>query len=223
MFIQDNCPACGSTNLVKNGNTYYGKTRLKCKNCGRQFVEKRTHTPLSNECKRRVELMLAERLSLEAICRVMEIEPHRLYAYMDELYGEIPEDLACSIPDNAAIELVENDCEADELCGAARAVVRWPQVQQEMALAGLGSQQPPSDSPVCWRPKRGRSQRVVGGSARALPRAGYLLHRRLGGLQKSHPGRAASVPKDEEGHRTGGPAIMLRGSSARFGNGARDW
>lgn len=59
--------------------------------------------------------MLAERLSLEAICRVMEIEPHRLYAYMDELYDEIPEDLACSIPDNADIELVEVNCEADEL------------------------------------------------------------------------------------------------------------
>lgn len=115
MYLQDNCPACGSTNLVKNGNTYYGKARLKCKDCRRQFVDKRTYAPLSSECKRRIELMLAERLSLEAICRVMEIEPHRLYSYMDELYDEIPEDLACSIPDNADIELVEVDCEADEL------------------------------------------------------------------------------------------------------------
>jgi len=115
MYLQDTCPACGSTKLVKNGNTYYGKTRLKCRDCHRQFVEKRTYAPLSNECKRRIELMLAERLSLEAICRVMEIEPHRLYAYMDELYDEIPQDLACSIPDNADIELVEVNCEADEL------------------------------------------------------------------------------------------------------------
>ena len=85
MSLQDNCPACGSTNLVKNGNTYYGKTRLKCKDCRRQFVEKRTHAPLSSECKRRIELMLAERLSLEAICRVMEIRAHQLYAYMERI------------------------------------------------------------------------------------------------------------------------------------------
>jgi len=115
MYLQDTCPSCCSTKLVKNGNTYYGKTRLKCKDCHRQFVEKRTYAPLSNECKRRIELLLAERLSLEAICRVMEIEPHRLYAYMDELYDEIPEDLACSIPDCADIDMVKVDCEADEL------------------------------------------------------------------------------------------------------------
>lgn len=100
---------------MKNGNTYYGKARLKCKDCYRQFVEKRTYAPLSSECKRRIELMLAERIALEAICRVMEIKPHQLYSYMDELYDEIPEDLACSIPDNADIELVEADCETDEL------------------------------------------------------------------------------------------------------------
>ncbi len=115
MYLQDNCPACGSANLVKNGNTYYGKTRLKCKNCHRQFVEKRTYASLSSECKGRIELMLAERIALEAICRVMEIKPHQLYSYMGELYDEIPEDLACSIPDNADIELVEVNCEADEL------------------------------------------------------------------------------------------------------------
>lgn len=92
--------------------------------------------------------MLAERLSLEAICRVMEIEPHRLYSYMDELYDEIPEDLACSIPDNADIELIDVDCEANELCGAARAVIRRTKDQQEVALASLGSQQSPSGGPV---------------------------------------------------------------------------
>ena len=115
MFIQHNCPNCGSTNLVKNGATYYGKSRLLCKRCGRQFVEFRQHEPLSNECKRRIELMLAERISLEAICRVMEIKPHQLYAYMDELYAEIPVDLACSVNEIADIELVKVDCEADEL------------------------------------------------------------------------------------------------------------
>lgn len=115
MFQQHNCPACGSTNLVKNGSTYYGKARLKCKRCARQFVQMRTYQPLSNDSKRRIELLLAERISLEAIWRVIEIEAHQLYTYMDELYDEIPPDLACSIQDTTDIELVKIDSELDEL------------------------------------------------------------------------------------------------------------
>lgn len=116
MFHQHNCPACGSTNLVKNGATHYGKARLKCKHCQRQFVQHRTYAPLSKECKRRIELLLAERIALAAICRVMEIEPHQLYNYMDELYQEIPQDLACQIPSYVTdIELVMINTEADEL------------------------------------------------------------------------------------------------------------
>ena len=115
MYQQDNCPACGSTNLVKNGQTHCGKARLKCKRCQRQFVHKRTHAPLADECKRRVELMLAERISLEAICRAMGTKQHQPCAYMDELYGQIPENPGCCIPDDADMELVEVNCEADEL------------------------------------------------------------------------------------------------------------
>lgn len=121
MFYQHNCPDCGCSNIVKNGRTYYGKARAKCKKCGRQFVLVRQHPPLSNEQKRRIELLLAERISLEGICRVLEIKAHQLYAYMDELYAEIPTDLAASICQPGQIELVCLECEADELCGAARA------------------------------------------------------------------------------------------------------
>lgn len=131
MFQQHNCPACDSTNLVKNGSTYYAKARLKCKSYGRQFVQMRTYTPLSNESKRRIELLLAERISLEAICRVMEIKPHQLYAYMDELYDEVPQDLACSVKDKAAIELVKVDSELDELWS----FVGWKANKQWLWLA----------------------------------------------------------------------------------------
>lgn len=115
MFMQHNCPACGSTNLIKNGATYYGKARLKCKQCARQFVTQRKHPPLSNECRRRIELLLAERISLEGICRALEIKPHQLYTYMDELYGEVPADLASSVSEQAHLELFMIDCETDEL------------------------------------------------------------------------------------------------------------
>lgn len=91
----------------------------------------RTYTPLSNESKRRIELLLAERISLEAICRVMEIKPRQLYAYMDELYDEVPQDLACSVKDKAAIELVKVDSELDELWS----FVGWKANKQWLWLA----------------------------------------------------------------------------------------
>jgi insertion element IS1 protein InsB len=59
--------------------------------------------------------MLAERISLEAICRVMEIDAHQLYTYMDELYDEVPQDLACSVNYTTDIELVKVNSELDEL------------------------------------------------------------------------------------------------------------
>ncbi len=91
---------------VKNGRTYYGKARAKCKKCGRQFVLVRQHAPLSNEQKRRIELLLADRISLEGISRVLDIKAHQLYAYMDELYAKIPIDLAVPIRQPVDIELV---------------------------------------------------------------------------------------------------------------------
>ena len=47
----------------------------------------------------------------------MEIDPYQLYTYMDELYDEVPQDLACSINknDSTDIELVKIDSELDEL------------------------------------------------------------------------------------------------------------
>lgn len=115
MFYQHNCPGCGSSNIVKNGATYYGKARGKCNSCGRQFVFVRQHTLLSTDQKRRIELLLAERISLAGICRVIEIKAHQLYAYMDELYAEVPTELACSTSQVTDIELHCLDCETDEL------------------------------------------------------------------------------------------------------------
>ncbi len=105
----------GVARAIKNGSTYYGKALPKCKACQRQFVFGRTHERLSDECKRRVELILAGRISLDAICRVMEIKQHQLYAYIDELYDEAPDDLACPVTGDTDIELTNADCESDEL------------------------------------------------------------------------------------------------------------
>jgi IS1 family transposase len=115
MFIQHICPNCSSSNIVKNGRTYYGKARNKCQDCQRQFVVVRRYPPLSHEQKRRIELLLAERISLKGICRALEIQAHQLYRYMDELYDELPANLACSATQVGEIELHCLECETDEL------------------------------------------------------------------------------------------------------------
>jgi transposase-like protein len=35
-----NCPDCGSNQVIKNGSQY-GRKRYKCKNCSRQFQNKK--------------------------------------------------------------------------------------------------------------------------------------------------------------------------------------
>lgn len=61
----------------------YGRAIVLGYQAQRQFIGKRVCAPLSNDCKRRIELMPAERISLEAICRVMEIEPHGLPYFLN--------------------------------------------------------------------------------------------------------------------------------------------
>ncbi|MEP1060480.1 hypothetical protein NDI38_18775 [Stenomitos frigidus AS-A4] len=41
-----NCPKCQSTQIIKYGQTHYGKPRFRCQGCGRQFVEHATCQPL---------------------------------------------------------------------------------------------------------------------------------------------------------------------------------
>jgi insertion element IS1 protein InsB len=102
-------------NIVKNGHTYYGKSRGKCKDCSRQFVFDRQNHSLSQEQKQLIEKLLLERLSLEGICRVLNISAYLLYSYMDEVCQRVPEDLNAEVPADAQIELKVLECEADEL------------------------------------------------------------------------------------------------------------
>jgi insertion element IS1 protein InsB len=127
------CYYCGSVNIVKNGRTYYGKARGKCKDCSRQFVFERRNQSLSQEQKRLIELLLLERLSLEGICRVLGIPPYHLYRYMDELYGEVPEDLNAQVASSAEIQLLCYECESDELWGFVgfKADKQWLWVAQD--------------------------------------------------------------------------------------------
>jgi IS1 family transposase/transposase-like protein len=127
------CYYCGSVNIVKNGRTYYGKARGKCKDCSRQFVFERRNKGLNREQKRRIELLLLERISLEGICRVLDIPPYRLYRYMDELYEEVPQDLNAQVAATTEIQLTCFECESDELWSfvGLKANKQWLWVAQD--------------------------------------------------------------------------------------------
>lgn len=64
--------------------------------------------------KRLMELLLLERLSLEGICRFLEISAYHLYRYMDELYSEVADDLNAQVKAQAELQLNCYECENDE-------------------------------------------------------------------------------------------------------------
>lgn len=86
------CPSCHSTNIKKNGHTYYGKQNHRCKCCGRQFVENNEHT-VKIETKTLIEKVLKERLSLRAICRVFDVSLNWLQSFAQSFWEQTPTDL----------------------------------------------------------------------------------------------------------------------------------
>ena len=73
------CPKCGSDNIVKNGSIHNGKQKFKCKNCQRQFVDNPENKQITDDTKQLINKLLLERISLEGICRVMDVSPRWLY------------------------------------------------------------------------------------------------------------------------------------------------
>ena len=106
------CPHCRSTKVVKNGRTYYGKQNHKCRNCKRQFVERQPVKQYSQP--QLVEKLLLERLSLRAICRILQVSmgclTYRLQALWQEQAYQLP---IGSLLAQAEVKLLA--VEADEL------------------------------------------------------------------------------------------------------------
>jgi insertion element IS1 protein InsB len=65
------CPHCHSVKIVKNGKTYYGKQNYKCRHCRRQSVAGKAEKCFTGD--KLLKSLLLERLSLRAICRIMEV------------------------------------------------------------------------------------------------------------------------------------------------------
>lgn len=78
------CPRCQLSHIKKNGHTYYGKQNYRCKSCGRQFVE---NSQLIGQSQRQlVKKMLLERISLQGICRVLDISLTWLLDFIEQVY-----------------------------------------------------------------------------------------------------------------------------------------
>ena len=40
LTFRTDCPCCGSKHIIKNGKIHNKKSKYKCQDCGREFVEK---------------------------------------------------------------------------------------------------------------------------------------------------------------------------------------
>ena len=90
--MQISCPKCHSTNVKKNGKTYYGKQNHKCNDCFRQFVKDNNHT-ISEEVKTYVRGILKERCSLRSICRIFDFSMNWLQNFARSVWSETPVNL----------------------------------------------------------------------------------------------------------------------------------
>ena len=109
------CPQCGLSHSKRNGHTHYGKQNHLCLNCGRQFVEDSQR--ITEQERQMIKRLLLERLSLLAICRVMDISLRWLLSFIAELYETLPDDLSVQLPKvaNSQVHLLRLKAEADEM------------------------------------------------------------------------------------------------------------
>jgi transposase-like protein len=90
------CPACASSQTVKNGHIHNGKQRFKCQTCGRQFVEHPTKKVIDQATRDLVDRLLLERISLAGIARVTQVSEQWLQTYVNEKYAQVPRQVQVS-------------------------------------------------------------------------------------------------------------------------------
>jgi insertion element IS1 protein InsB len=125
------CPSCNSQNTRKNGTIHNGKKKFICRDCGRQFVENPSNKIISKETRNLVDRLLLERLSLAAICRVVEVSERWLQYYVNEKYKNIERKVSVSSKKKGKLTL-----ECDEM-RCLEPVERWSFVSKKKS--GFGS------------------------------------------------------------------------------------
>ena len=89
-----NCPACDSTNIIKNGTIHNGKKKYQCKNCGRQFVEKPQNKIIPAKTWELVDKLLLEKIPIAGISRVTGISEPWLQRYINRKYENTPREIS---------------------------------------------------------------------------------------------------------------------------------
>ena len=116
MVIRDSCPDCASVCFKKNGHIHNGKQNHLCKTCGRQFVSEFEQRIVSGDDRERVRRLLAERISMHGICRVIDVGMKWLMGFAVECYDAAPENLHVKLPERRGAVLIRClRAEADEL------------------------------------------------------------------------------------------------------------
>ncbi len=87
------CPECQSQNIIKNGSIHNGTPKLKCKDCGRQFVEHPKKKMIPQETWELVDKLLLEKLPIAGISRVTGISEPWLQHYINRKYAEVPQEI----------------------------------------------------------------------------------------------------------------------------------
>jgi insertion element IS1 protein InsB len=67
-----------------------GKQNFKCRECGRQFVQKPRHQPISEETKALIDKLLLEKISLAEIVRVTGVSPRWWQYYINQKFASVP-------------------------------------------------------------------------------------------------------------------------------------
>lgn len=83
------CPACESSNIVKNGKIHNGKQNHKCTDCGRQFVQNPQQKRIGEDTKRLIDKLLLEKIPLAGIARVAEVSEVWLQQYVNVKYAQV--------------------------------------------------------------------------------------------------------------------------------------
>lgn len=86
------CPACDSTDFIKNGSVR-GKQKYMCKKCDTQFVENPTNKKIPPEEWNLVDKLLLEKIPIAGISRVCGISEPWLQQYINRKYENIPREI----------------------------------------------------------------------------------------------------------------------------------
>lgn len=121
------CPSCRSRSVKKNGHLSNGKQNYRCKPCGRQFIATSEQWHVTESDKELINKLLLERISLNGICRVVNVSQSWLLHYIKELYADLPDDLGAdqSLPELESWLADRMDEEIGRLSAIKKILLHW--------------------------------------------------------------------------------------------------